>query len=158
MKKFSLVILMTFIILSLFGVGFYFYNRSFKTSAPCYGEEIGVNPEKIINLKLTIFRDDRVEEIEGPEVKKGYTSSLPWPDPTGDYMLKIVDSKGKPICVERFNLYFGYTGPAVAGVDYSDILYDEFFFSVRLPFKKGMHKVILFHNDQIIWSKVIKQK
>ena len=110
--------------------------------------------EMVVVLELLIFRDGSVEERD-VGVRFGTPASLPWSDSLGAYTLRIIDIGGNTAYEEKFNVFFGYTGPVLPGVDYSNILYDEFLLSVRIPFVYGMYSVMLHYGDQLIYTRTL---
>ena len=115
-----------------------------------------MNEEKkiVIILELTISKDGSVIERD-VGVRPGTTAPFPWPNPLGAYTLRIIDVDGNTMYEQSFDLFFGYTGPVLPGVDYTNIQYDNFLLSVRIPFLYGMHSVFLTHGGQPIYTRVL---
>lgn len=107
---------------------------------------------QLIDLNIVIYPDDTV--IEDTIILR-YGRPTRYYQKGEEYKLTVVDEGGKVLWSQAFNIYFDYTGPVYLDVDYSEIKYTNFPFSYRIPYTRGMYKLVLHHKDKVIFSKIV---
>ncbi len=115
------------------------------------------SPEKplsggVIDMDIIIYPDDKVKE---EKVILSYGRPTRYYQKGQDYKLSVLNESGKVLWSQTFDIYFDYNGPVYLNKDYSEIKYQSFPFSYRIPYKKGMHKLVLYHKDKIIFSRIL---
>ena len=109
--------------------------------------------QTVLDVNLHVHPNDSVDEVS-----VSITDGRPTPDSVlqgmiGDYHLKIATAGGETLWTQAFALYFDYTGPVVLGEDYSGIRYDEMAVEFRIPYRRGMSALSLYHGAKLIFSR-----
>jgi len=107
---------------------------------------------QLIDLNIIIYPDDTV--VEDKMILR-YGRPTRYYQKGEDYKLTVVDEGGKVLWSQTFNIYFDYNGPVYEDVDYSEIKYTDFPFSYRIPYTRGMYKLVLHHKDEAIFSNIL---
>lgn len=107
---------------------------------------------RVIDLSLDIYKDDTVTENK---IILSYGRHTRYYQKGKAYKLAVFDQSGKMIWSQAFNIYFDYNGPVYEDIDYSNIKFISFPFSYRIPYKRDMFKLKLFHWDRVIFSKIL---
>jgi len=104
----------------------------------------------VIDSDLVVYRNDSVAE-------ENFTIAGGVPDyykmPGLDYNLTVVGETGNIYWNQTFDIYFDYSGPVAFGRNYSNISYDYFLLSFRIPYDFRMKELRLYHNNMVIFSK-----
>jgi hypothetical protein len=103
-------------------------------------------------LNILISPDDTVVE---DKIILSYGRLTKYYQNGEDYKLTVVDQSGAAIWSQAFNIYFDYNGPVYLDVDYSKIRYKNFPFHYKIPYIRGMHKLVLDHKNKIIFYKIL---
>jgi len=110
-------------------------------------------PTLLLNIELILYQNDSVSEydislIEGEE--SYYTQ------PGDMYTIKIEDEENNVLWNNSFNVYFDYNGPVESGVDYSNISFEDFLLTFKIPYDEKMKELKVFHNNNLIFSKTLE--
>ena len=111
---------------------------------------------KVINVGLLIYRNDTVRK-QYLEVTKGVqTSEYILRNLAGNYTLQLT-SNGKILWNMSFNPMFYYYGLVIEGYDYSDIVFNESYISLAIPFPRANSSIYLelYHDEDLIFSEMI---
>ncbi|MBI5696934.1 MAG: carboxypeptidase regulatory-like domain-containing protein, partial [Thaumarchaeota archaeon] len=101
---------------------------------------------------MIVYRNDSVSE---------YNISLTRGDEEyyemagNDYSIELLDNNSNVFWNRSFDIYFDYNGPVQPGVNYSNISYDDFLLTFKIPYDTNMKKIDFYHNGTIIFSKNI---
>lgn len=117
----------------------------------CHSPE-GPLSGQLIDVRLEIFPQGQVIE---ERITPGYGRPTRYYQKGGDYELAVLDEGGKVLWSQAFDVRFDYNGPVYDGVDYSKIKYESFPFSYKIPYSRGMHKLVLRYKGEVTFSRVL---
>jgi hypothetical protein len=100
------------------------------------------SPSLIIVLNLEVYKNDTVTLLE-LSLHEGVESTPTYP---GDYEIRLLDASGVSIYTSSFGIPFYVLGHPPKPVDHVSLL-------LGLPYSENVKKVVLLHNDKVIYSK-----
>lgn len=108
--------------------------------------------EEVIDIDLIINQDNSIVEnwiilTEGLRTEYHQTG--------GDYSLRVEDVNHNTVWNQTLEIYFDYSGPMFVGDDYSSLRPTNYYLTFRIPYNPNMYKLLLYHEDTIIFSKVL---
>jgi len=115
------------------------------------------SPEKplsgrVIEIDIVIYPDDTVKEekiiLSSGRPTRYYQKGR-------DYKLSVFNEGEKVLWSQAFDIYFDYNGPVYENIDYTKIKFGNFPFHYKIPCTHSMHKLVLYHKDKVIFSKIL---
>lgn len=114
----------------------------------------GINKNRVIDMDFLIYQNYSVEKrwihlFDG--------EPLPVFNEGDFFNLSIVDKQENVLFNYTFDVYFGYDGPMLDFVDYSDIVYPYRELSLRIPYNQDMKRLkISYYNNTLVYSTLLE--